>query len=149
LNFSDAKATINTQTTPSNTQIKYLSLAYASKEACPGSADGGNFGIQYNMYCNSTFNTPQVKFNKYSDNGCVAVVDVTYKNNCNVFDINALFRWVEKYYWIVAIAMFVLGAFQWAFGQKLFKPTLFVIGTIVVLGLILFVFYAFFLPTGT
>jgi len=41
------------------------------------------------------------------------------------------------------------GTIFWAFGQKLFKPSLFLIGTFSTLGLILFVFYAVFLPTGT
>jgi len=45
--------------------------------------------------------------------------------------------------------MIGIGTFQWALGQKLFKPTLFILGTLSVLCLILFVFYALFLPTGT
>lgn len=63
--------------------------------------------------------------------------------------MNALWRWCSTNWWICALAMIGVGTFQWALGQKLFKPSMFLIGVISVLGLFMFVFYAVFLPTGT
>lgn len=106
------------------------------------------YGITFNMLCNSTFTTPQYVISDYS-NKCNPVIDFTSKANCNIFDTNALWRWAETNWWILAIAMGVIGTFQWALGQKLFKPTLFIMGTVSVLGVVMFIFYAVFLPTGT
>ena len=65
------------------------------------------------------------------------------------FSSAGIWRWVDKYYWIVAIAMFLVGLFELVLGLKMFKPTLFIIGTITVLGFIMMIFYSWFLPRTT
>lgn len=141
------KVDVKTEVNPnSNSEVKYLSLQWQSNiKSCKGTE---NFGITFNMKCNSTMKTPVYAISD-NTNECNPVIDFTSKYNCNLFDTNAIWRWCESNWWIVAISMIVIGGFQWAFGQKLFKPTLFLIGTISVLGLVLFVFYAVFLPTGS
>jgi hypothetical protein len=54
-----------------------------------------------------------------------------------------------KYYWVCAIAMILVGGFEWGLGQKMFKPTLFIVGTLSVLGFIMLAFYAWFLPVSS
>lgn len=41
------------------------------------------------------------------------------------------------------------GAFEWVLGQKMFKPTLFILGTLSVLAITMFFFYAWILPYST
>lgn len=101
------------------------------------------------MMCNRTFSTPVIALKSIDDDLCNPVIDFTSKYNCNFFDLNALWRWCDTNWWIVALALIGVGTFQWALGQKLFKPSMFLIGVISVLGLVMFVFYAVFLPTGT
>ena len=99
--------------------------------------------------CNRTYSTPVIALKSIDDDLCNPVIDFTSKHNCNFFDLNALWRWCDTNWWIVALALIGVGTFQWALGQKLFKPSMFLIGVISVLGLVMFVFYAVFLPTGT
>jgi MFS family permease len=99
------------------------------------------------MVCDSS--QKELTFAFQSEDECAPVVKVVSKNNCKILDINALWAWAKSNYWIVAIAMFVIGAFQWSLGQKMFKPTLFIIGLLSTLAIIMFVFYAWFLPYST
>ncbi len=45
--------------------------------------------------------------------------------------------------------MFLVGLFELVLGLKMFKPTLFILGTVSVLGFVMFMFYAWFLPRGS
>lgn len=52
-------------------------------------------------------------------------------------------------YWIVATVMIGVGAFILTLGLKLVKPTIMIVFTFSVLGLVMLFFYAIVLPTGT
>lgn len=56
---------------------------------------------------------------------------------------------MSVYYWIVASVIIVIGAFVWSLGQKLFRPTIFMIFTFTVFFVIMFLFYALILPVTT
>lgn len=68
---------------------------------------------------------------------------------CGVFTANALIQFVDEYSWFFGIGFIVLGVFFGLMGLKLFNVALFLVGTIVVAGLILFIFYASFLQDNT
>lgn len=53
------------------------------------------------------------------------------------------------YSWVVATVMIGAGGFIWALGNKLFKPTIFVVFAGTVFFLIMLFFYALILPLST
>jgi len=55
---------------------------------------------------------------------------------------------MNSYYWIVAIVMISIGAFVWSLGQKLFKPTVFIVFTLTVFTFIMVIFYAIIFPVS-
>ena len=126
-----------------NEKEAYLRLAYETETKCVGD-ESKMYGITYNMICDSSADTETYTLG--NDDECHPVIDFTSSKNCHRLDINALWKWVQQYYWISAIAMFVIGAFEWSLGQKMFRPTLFIVGLLSTLGVILFIFYAWFLP---
>lgn len=68
---------------------------------------------------------------------------------CPVFTVNALFQFIDQYWWIFGPAFIAVGVFFALLGFKLFQAALFIVATIVVSGLILFVFYSTFLEDNT
>jgi len=56
---------------------------------------------------------------------------------------------MNSYYWITAIVMIGAGVFVWALGNKLFKPTIFIVFAGTVFFLIMLFFYALILPITT
>lgn len=100
------------------------------------------------MFCDAKLKEPVYALNAASTTACSKVVDFTSIEGCG-FDLNALWRWANQYYWIVAITMILVGAFVWALGQKLFKPTIFIVFTLTIFVLVMFLFYALILPIST
>jgi len=68
---------------------------------------------------------------------------------CPVFTANAFLQFVQDYAWCFGTAFIVLGLFLAFLGRKLFNVAIFMVATIVVAGLILFIFYATCLSTNT
>ena len=127
-----------------NRTTAHIMVDYESNQEC-----GSNttfYGITFEYMC-GTNDSPL--FIPVTTKGCHPVVNVISSDNCVLFDTNALWRWVEKFWWITAISMIVVGGFEATLGQKLFKPTLFIIGALTVLCLVLFIFFAWFLPVTT
>ena len=82
-----------------------------------------------------------------TNNDCHPRIRVDSKYGCAVLDANGLWRWAESNYWIIAIVMLVVGGFELVIGQRLIKPTIFILTTGAVLGAVLIFFYAIVLPT--
>jgi len=70
---------------------------------------------------------------------------VSHKAGCKVGDLNGLWRFVESNNWIFAISFIVIGAFNLILGRKLIRPTLFIVGTMTTVAVILFLFYVLIL----
>lgn len=68
---------------------------------------------------------------------------------CPVFTVNALIQFVDEYAWLFGTGFIVIGLFLAFLGKKLFNFALFIVTTLIVAGLILFIFYATFLQDNT
>jgi len=68
---------------------------------------------------------------------------------CPIFTANALIQWMEQYKFIVGPSFIGLGIFIGLLGFKLFRATLFLILTLVVTFLCMFVCYSTFLNDNT
>lgn len=63
--------------------------------------------------------------------------------------MNALIQFVDEYWWIFGPSFIAVGIFFAFVGFKLFQIALFIVATIVIAGLLLFVFYSTFLNDNT
>jgi hypothetical protein len=68
---------------------------------------------------------------------------------CPVFTMNALIQFIDEYKFIFGFAFIGFGIFFGILGFKLFQIALFIVVTMAVSFLILFIFYATFLSTNT
>lgn len=75
-------------------------------------------------------------------------MNVYSKNGCKVGDLNALWRFVEANNWIFAIAFMVVGLFSLTMGRKLVRPTLFIFGVLLTVGVVMFLFYVLILSSN-
>lgn len=130
-----------------NQNVTYLQIVWDSGFICPEDAQT-NLQFVLNMWYDANKTSPQYKLNTGST-VCKKVIDFTSSVNYNWFSINALWRWMNSYYWIVAITMISIGAFIWALGLKLFKPTIFIVFTLSTFFVIMLLFYALILPITT
>jgi len=73
----------------------------------------------------------------------------TSKDNCSVYSLNALWAFMSKYDWLWGICLIAIGIPLCLAGRKLFSVTLFLIGTLVTMTLILLLFYSTFLTDAT
>jgi hypothetical protein len=69
--------------------------------------------------------------------------------NCSVYSLNALWAWMNTYSWLWGIILIVIGIPLCLFGRKLFSATLFLIGTLLTVTVILLLFYSTFLSDKT
>jgi len=79
---------------------------------------------------------------------CNYETTMTSKNNCAVYQMNALFAWLDQYKWLWGACAIVIGFFIGLFGQKLFSLTLFIIGTLSTVCLVWLLFYSTFLSSA-
>jgi len=68
---------------------------------------------------------------------------------CPVFTMNGLIQFIDTYKWIFGVSMIAGGIFFGFIGLGLFKVALFIVMTIAVAGLLLFICYATFLSSNT
>lgn len=133
-----------------NDNTTHIQIEYMTDAVCAKNEDKKN-GIVYEFQCDENAEEDIFSLDPTSvaNDDCIPKVIVSSKHGCKEIDINALWRWCESNWWIIAIAMIGGGAFEWVLGQKMFKPTLFLLGTISVLAVTLFFFYAWILPYST
>lgn len=144
-NTDNKEVQVKTMNTTQNKEESYLSISYTSDQEC----GQGKFGVTFETQCFPDMETPEFVYPDLSKDDCHPTIIIKSKQGCGVFSANALWRWCEANWWIIAIAMIAGGAFEWALGQKMFKPTLFIIGTFSVFALVMFFFYAWVLPYTT
>jgi hypothetical protein len=63
--------------------------------------------------------------------------------------MNAFIQFVDQYAWMFGTGFIVIGLFLAFLGRKLFNVAVFIVTTMIVTGLILFIFYATFLESNT
>jgi len=68
---------------------------------------------------------------------------------CPIFTMNALIQFIDEYKFIFGFAFIGVGIFMGILGFKLFQVALFIVTTIAIAFLILFIFYATFLSDNT
>jgi len=83
------------------------------------------------------------------DGLCAFETTMTSKNACPVYSLNALWAWLQDYYWLWGVVMIISGIFLAFLGQKLFSVTLFFIGMVVTIALVWVIFYSTFLTDST
>lgn len=101
------------------------------------------------MMCDKSKTDPLLEWISEGTTTCEEKVRITAASNCDAFNINALWRWCDKFWWMIGLILFGLGLFQWTLGHKLVKPTIFSIILLTVFSIIMLLFYAIFLPRNT
>ena len=133
----------------------HMELTFQSTDVCI-SADPENdvdeqlYSVTYDITCDKDQSEPvfTVIPTSIQTNDCHPKIQVQSKHGCAVLDVNGLWRWAENNYWIIAIVMIVVGLFELVIGQKLIKPTIFILTAGGILGAVLVFFYAIVLPTS-
>jgi hypothetical protein len=96
-----------------------------------------------------SYNGVQTMGMSQGPNGISYYTEQNSKIACPVFTMNALIQFVDQYKFIFGFAFIGLGIFFGILGFKLFQIALFIVVTLAVAFLILFIFYATFLSTNT
>ena len=133
-----------------NEKDEHLKLTYTVDKECTASSNATNYGIVFEVLCDSSIKDQRPKIERIADlsNDCVQYVQISHDAGCKVGDLNGLWRFVEDNAWIFCIVFMVVGAFYTVFGLKLLRPTLFIIGTLTTMVIILFLFYVLILPNN-
>jgi hypothetical protein len=84
-----------------------------------------------------------------STGGCNYSTYQTSKTNCSIYSLNALWAFMKKYSWLWGTILIIIGLPLCFAGRKLFSVTLFLIGTLLTMTLILLLFYSTFLTDKT
>jgi len=71
------------------------------------------------------------------------------EQNCPVYTLNALWQFIDEYEWLWGTIFIGIGFFLGLFGKKLFSATLFIIGMLATVSLVLILFYTTFLTSKT
>lgn len=135
---------------------EHIEMTFQSDDVCinadvENEVPAVNYSVTYDIECNPDNKDPVMEFvqSSIADNECNPKIRISSKHGCAIIDVNGLWRWVEKNWWVASIAFIAIGAFQLVLGQKLIKPTIFILTTCAVLGGVLVFFYAIVLPTST
>ena len=86
-----------------------------------------NYSLLINLHCNSSLHDPIITGLK---SGCNINVDYISANACPKLSIGILWEILERDKIAVALIMIIIGAGVAFFGQRLFKPTIFLLATI-------------------
>lgn len=114
-----------------------------------GSDNGGISELYVSQKCNS--NATDITTAGLMLNEKQTTYHTAQESNmaCPIFTMNALIQFVEEYWYIFGPSFIAVGFFFAFAGFKLFQIALFIVATIVVAGLLLFVFYSTFLSDNT
>jgi hypothetical protein len=132
---SDIVGLVPEENRPGDTKKGGLTLYYeGSSDTC---REGVNYKMNLNLYCDDSHERDMdnndlsgIQFVSYNDVLCEYTVQAKSAHACYVFSLNALFRYITKYYIIFGIVMIIVGFFIGLFGKALVKPTICVVGTL-------------------
>lgn len=101
-------------------------------------------GLVMKMYCDRNIETPQISFSEVNSE-CQIGVKILSKHSCYAWTYNPLMRYIDNNSWFFGIFLIVMGLGVGMFGKKFFKPTVCVVGSLVVIVISsLFLFSVFF-----
>lgn len=87
---------------------------------------------------------PIISKSVYNPRLCEAQVAITHKNACYAFDLNPLFRFIDKYSYLLGAFLILAGLYLGLLGKKQFKISICLIGSVAfVLCFSLFLFTVF------
>lgn len=112
-------------------------------------APGSNCNLTIGLICDASMASGVYSTSALQTDGCGFTTTMTSAQACPVYSLNALWSWLNKYYWLWGAMLIVMGFFLGLFGQKLFSATLFMIGTLVTVCLIWLLFYSTFMSDST
>lgn len=122
-----------------------FTLLYQNSDA---STNNGVSELYVMQTCDENMSTPEEGTLKLSSDGSY-VTSQTSSMACPVFTMNGLIQFIDQYKWIFGPSFIVVGIFFGFVGLGLFKVALFIVMTIAVAGLLLFICYATFLSDNT
>lgn len=126
------------QTTWDNNGTEDFALLYSS----------GSMSLQVNMNCDSSINGGSAS--QLKSNGSNSYVTTfTGSQACSSLNFSAIWDFFDDNSWIWAILLIVGGAFVCFAGRWLFKATVFLATTLIVVAAILLLFYSTFLKDTT
>lgn len=101
------------------------------------------------MVCGADSEEPLTLSESMSNPTCKYRTELTSPLGCSVFSTNALWSWLQEYYWLWGAIFIIIGLFLAFFGHQIFSVTLFIIGTLVTVAVIWLLFYTTFLTENT
>ena len=110
---------------------------------------GGVTGLSVQQICDESATTVTTSTLVASADGTTYSTSQTSSMACPVFTYNAFVQFVIEFKYIWGPIIIVVGLFLGFLGRKLFNVAVFIVGTIVVSGLILIIFYGTFLKDNT
>lgn len=127
-------------------ETETVSLIYSNSDS---TTNGGVSELTVGQVCDENASEVTTYTLTTSDGG---LTYETYQEStiaCPIFTYNALIQFVQDYNWCFGTGFIVIGLFLAFLGRKMFNVALFIVATIIVAGLILFIFYATFLSDNT
>jgi len=113
--------------------------------------DANKCTFDVGLICDSTLETGNYTSGPLVQDGtsCNYSTYQKSKANCSIYSLNALWTFMQEYSWLWGAILMVIGVPLCLLGRKLFSLTLFLIGTLVTMTLILLLFYSTFLTDKT
>lgn len=128
----------------SGTEI--FTLIYSNDDV---TTNGGVTDLYVAQNCDSGASTVTTSSLTQGESSFTYYTQQTSNYACPVFTMNALIQFIDEYKFIFGFTFIGVGLFMGIFGFKLFQIALFIVTTIVVSFLIMFIFYATFLSDNT
>lgn len=112
-----------------NSSMKMLTINYINYSTLCLEDSTKNYSTIINLHCNANVQTPLILAENVN---CTIRIDFTSSNACSQLSIGILWQILEQDKIALALILMILGAVISFFGQRLFKPTLFLLGTLAV-----------------
>jgi hypothetical protein len=139
LPFTDEKFKITETLIPaSGENASGLRLLYNNTETSLGPASGNDyFNLQIDLFCNEAVNSTQTEFKlenvvkgEPDDNG-ITLTTITVssetKYGCALYKTHYILELLSGFKYLYVVIAFVLGLVECFYGNKIFKPTLFLV----------------------
>lgn len=100
------------------------------------------------MYCDRDVETPQISFSAVNSE-CQIDVKIISKHACYAWTYNPLMRYIDNNSYVFGIFLIVMGVAVGMFGKKFFKPTMCVVGSLVVTVILSLTLFSIFFDRDT
>ena len=89
-------------------------------------------GVVMKMYCDRNIETPQISFSEVNSK-CQVGVKILSKHSCYAWTYNLLMCFIDNNSWVFGIFLIVMCLAVGMFCKKFFKPTMCMVGSLVVI----------------